>query len=169
MHAYLLKLLRIGALALGWLLVIGVLAVVWSQFDFYRGSQRIGAGIPIVAVQFDALSAFSSLFSSFGNAFFAFLIAAVVRMVEKQAPVGIEGATRLMIVCCLSYVAEALVRIGSSILNLLAAPHLARGFDWLLAYSSSAIPALVPILYAAAIFVFYTHFTRMVTFESEVA
>jgi hypothetical protein len=166
MNAKSLKLLRIGALVLGWLLVVGVLAGIWGRFVIYYQYEDHFLGS---VAQFSIVSAFDSFFSTLGNALFAFLIAAVFRMIEKQAPVGNENAKRLMIVCCLSFVADALVRFYSSILTLTTGPRWAGGFDWLLPYSSIAIPVLVPILYAASIFVLYTHFTKMVMFESEVA
>jgi hypothetical protein len=164
-----LKLLRIGAMALGWLLVAGVLAGIWGRLVIYcRGKNDPTAFLRSV-VQFDIVNALNSFFSGFGDAFFAFLIAAVFCMIEKQAPVGNENAKRLMIVCCLSYVADALVRFYSLILNLTLTLQSAKGFEWLHQSSSTAITALIPILYSASIFVLYTHFTKMVMFESEVA
>lgn len=164
-----LKLLRIGALILGWLLVAGVLAGIWSQLVIYYQGQNNPMEFLRSVAQFDIVRALNSFFSGFGGAFFAFLIAAVFRMIEKQAPVGSENAKRLMIVCCLSYAADALVHFYSLILNVTTMLQLANGFEWLYRSSSTAITVLISFLYAASIFVLYTHFTKMVTFESEVA
>ncbi len=166
-----LKLLRIGTSVLGWLLVIGILANLLGQLDIYLRSQKIPMGFPGIPARFDIVSAFNAFFSSLGIAFFAFLIAAIISMVEKRAPVGIEMATRLMTVCCLSYLAEALARFWSFVLNLCEVlPIFANsGWRFWFPYASTLISVLVPILYAGSIFVLYTHFTRMVTFESEVA
>jgi hypothetical protein len=169
MNAESLKLLRIGALVLGWLLVAGVLVGIWGHLAIYYQGQNDPTGFLRSVAQFDIVRALNSFFSGFGGAFFAFLIAAVFRMIEKQAPVGYENAKRLMIVCCLSYVADALVRFYSLILNLTTTLQLANGFEWLYRNSSTAITLLIHILYAASIFVLYTHFTKMVMFESEVA
>jgi hypothetical protein len=169
MNAKSLKLLRIGAMILGWLLFVGVSAGIWGHLSIYYQAQNDPNGFLGSVAQFNIVSALDSFFSGFGNALFAFLIAAVFRMIEKQAPIGNEHAKRLMIVCCLFYVADALVQFYSLILALTTTLQWAKGFDWLLPYSSTAIPVLVPILYAASIFVLYTHFTKMVMFESEVA
>jgi hypothetical protein len=174
MNAKSLRLLRIGILVLGWLLIIGILGSVWSQFGVYYRMQNNPTGFfESMAAQFDFANALGSFFLSFGNAFFAFLIAAVFRMIEKQAPVGIKNASRLMIVCCLSYGAGALMRFCSFILGLAAVlpSHFVRNFDlsYWFSHSSTLIPVIVPILYAASIFVLYMHFTKLVTFESEVA
>jgi hypothetical protein len=174
MSAKSLKLLRIGVLVLGWILIVAVLGSVWSQFGLYYRAQNNPAGFfGSMVAQFDFANSLGSFFSGFGNAFFAFLIAAVFRMIEKQAPVGIGNARRLMIVCCLSYLACALTRFCSFLPGLAAAQssHLVRNFglSYWFSFSSTLIPVIVPILYAASIFVLYMHFTKLVTFESEVA
>ena len=171
MNAKLLMLLRIGASILGWLFVLGILLNLLGQFDLYLYSQRVSTGFAGIAAQFDFVSALNSFLSYLGSAFFAFLIAAVIPMIENHAPVGIEMATRVMIVCCLSYLADALLRLWSFILNLSDVLPASESFGWRfwLPYASTMIPVLVPILYATTIYIFYTHFVRMVTFESEVA
>jgi hypothetical protein len=165
-----LKLLRICAVVLGWALLIGVWAGIWGRYSFYRSAQNNSGFITAIA-QFDILSALSSFFSGFGGVFFAFLIAAVFRMIEKEAPVGKENAQRLMIVCCFSYVADALVLFCSFILKLSEGMRIFSTAGWRswIPYAATAVSPLVPVLYAASIFVLYTHFTRMATFESEVA
>ena len=167
MNAKMLTLLRICALVLGWLLVVGIVANVWGHFVVYRQAQMVPMAFP----QFNIATALGSFFSNFGNAFFAFLIAAVFRMIERQAPVGHENARRLMIVCCLSYVADALVRSCAFAASFPGTLQSFGSFGWRfwIPYASTAIPVLVPILFAASIFVLYTHFSKMVTFESEVA
>jgi hypothetical protein len=92
-------------------------------------------------------------------------------MIEKEGPVGKESARRLMIVCCLSYVADALVIFCSFILKLSEGIQIFSASGWRswIPYASTAVSPLVPVLYAASIFVLYMHFTKMVTFESEVA
>jgi hypothetical protein len=166
-----LKLLRIGALVMGWVLLIGVLTGIWGRFSIYRYAQNNPEGFVTSIAQFDILSALSSFFSGFGGVFFAFLIAAVFCMIEKESPVGKDNAQRLMIVCCLSYVAEALVRLCSFILKLSEGIRIFSASGWRswIPYASTAVSPLVPVLFAASIFVLYMHFTKMVTFESEVA
>jgi hypothetical protein len=176
MNTKLLKLSRIGALVLGWLLVIGILANVWGiwgNYNVYLRAQQVPTGISNIVTGFKLGNALGSFFSNLGNAFLAFLIAAVFRMIANQAPVGSENARRLMIVCCLSYVANVLVQICSfiSIVHSLIQLGFYRGIGpgfWF-PFALAVIPAFVPLLYAATIFVLYTHFTKMVTFESEVA
>ena len=92
-------------------------------------------------------------------------------MIEKEAPVGKENAQRLMMVCCFSYVGEALVLFCFVILKLSEGMQIFTASGWRswIPYASGAVTPLVPILYAASIFVLYTHFTKMATFESEVA
>ena len=176
MSSKLLKLSRIGALVLGWLLVIGIVASVWGtwgNYNTYLNAQQVPMGISSIVTEFKLGSALGSFFSNLGNAFLAFLIAAVFRMIAKQAPVGSENARRLMIVCCLSYIAHVLVQICSfissvhSLLQLEIYRRIGLGF-WF-PFALAVVPAFVPLLYAATIFVLYTHFARMVTFESEVA
>jgi hypothetical protein len=103
--------------------------------------------------------------------FFAFLIAAVFHMIEKEAPVGLENARRLMIVCCLSYLADALVGLCSFLLKLSEGLLIFGDSGWRswIPYAYTGVSPIVPVLYAAAIFALFTHFTKMVTFESEVA
>ncbi len=176
MNSKLLGLSRIGALVLGWLLVIGILGNVWgiwNQLDVYRSAQQVPPAISSIVTEFKLGNALSSFFSNLGNAFLAFLIAAVFRMIAKEAPVGRENARRLMIVCCLSYAADALAQICSFVSNVQVLWQLEMykriGPGFWIPFAMTVIPAFVPLLYAATIFVLYTHFTRMVTFESEVA
>jgi hypothetical protein len=84
------------------------------------------------------MHALSSFFADLGNALFAFLIAAVVRMIEKRAPVKHAYARRLMITCCLAYVAEAAVRFFSFSLILARLLHIISGVGTLGPHSSSA-------------------------------
>lgn len=171
MNNKLLKLLRIGALVMGWLLLISVLLGVWGRYSLYRNAPENTEGFVTAIAQFNILSNFSSFFSGFGSVFFAFLVAAVLRMIEKEAPVGKEKAQRLMIICCLSYMADAVVRFCTFIPNLSVVVYFFSRSDWtsLLPYAYIGIVPFAPILYAATIFVLFTHFTEMVTFESEVA
>ncbi len=164
-----LRLLRIGALAAGWWLVVGVLAGIGGSLAIYRQAQSDPSEYLRSVTQFNIASALSTFSSGLGDACFAFLIASVLRMIEKEAPIGKESARSLMIVCCLSYVAAALLRFCTLISNLTEALSYSKGIDWLAPFSSTAIPILAPILYAASIFVLYTHFMEMVIFESEVA
>jgi hypothetical protein len=166
-----LKLLRICAVVFGWILLIGVWAGIWGRYSLYLRAQNNPEGFITDITQFDILSALSSFFSGFGSVFLAFLIAAVFRMIEKEAPIGKENAQRLMIVCCFSYVADALVLFCSFILKLSEGMRIFSVSGWRswIPYVSTAVPPLVPVLYAASIFVLYTHFTKMATFESEVA
>ena len=106
----------------------------------------------------------TTIFTLFGHTFLAFLIASVVRMIEKQVPIGKDVASRLMYACCLSYIAAALGETYQIILYF-------RTFNYPMGFSifPIIIQLLIPLLYATSIFVFYNHFTKMVTFESEVA
>lgn len=171
MNAKSLKLLRICAVGLGWILLIGEWAGVWARYSLYRRARNSPEGFITAIAQFDLLSALGSFFSGLGSVFFAFLIAAVFRMIEREFPVGKEEAQRLMTVCCFSYMAEALVLSCAFILKLSEGMHIFSTSGWRtwIPYASTAGSPLVPILYAAAVFVLYTHFTRLATFESEVA
>jgi hypothetical protein len=165
-----LKLLRICVLVLGWLLIAGVLTGVWSQANRYEQVKNDVTGyMAVMAGEFNIESAFEWFFSGLGNAFLAFLIAAVVRMIERQAPVGIEYANRLMLVCCFSYLANALIQFHGLIQGFLLTSN--RGFylRFLPTQLVLSVPVITPILYVAAIYVLYRHFTTMVQFESEVA
>ena len=166
-----LKVLRICALIMGWLLLIGVLTGIWGRYSLYRRTPENTEGFVTAIAQFNILSNLSSFFSGFGSVFFAFLVAAVLRMIEKEAPIGKEKAQRLMIVCCLSYTADAIVRFCSFLPNLSAVVNFFSRSDWmsLLPYAYMGISPFAPLLYAASIYVLFTHFTNMVTFESEVA
>jgi hypothetical protein len=166
-----LKLLRICAVVLGWVLLVGVWAGIWGRYNLYRSAQNNPEGFITAIAQFDILSALSSFFSGFGGVFLAFLVAAVFRMIEKEAPVGKENAQRLMVVCCVSYLADAMVLCCSFILKLSEGVQIFSTSGWRswIPYASTAISPLVPVLYAASIFVLYAHFTKMATFESEVA
>ena len=171
MNSKSLKSLRIGALVMGWLLFAGIVAGVWGRYDLYCHSPEKPEGIIAPVVQFSLLQSLSNFFFTFGSVFFAFLLAAVLRMIEKEAPVGRERAQRLMIICCLSYLADAIVRFCSFIPSLSGiADALGRsGWMSLLPFFYAGIWPFAPLLYTASIFVLFTHFTKMVTFESEVA
>ena len=160
-----LKLLRIGSLILGWILLITVLLGVYRLSANYHIMASYDGGVTAIAFRI------SSIFSGLGNVFLAFLVAAVLRMIEKEAPVRGKNARRLMIVCCLSFLADAIVRSWAFILCL---PDIISIFgrpDWVSVLPTSYIglPPFAPFLYAASIFVLFTHFSKMVTFESEVA
>jgi hypothetical protein len=171
MNSKSLRLLRICAVVLGWALLIGVGTGVWGRYSLYHRAQNFPEGFISDIAQFDILSALNSYFSGFGGAFLAFLIAAVLRMIEEEAPVGKENAQRLMVVCCFSYVADALVLLFSFILKLSEGMQIFSASGWRswIPYASTAVSPLLPVLYAASIFVLYTQFTKMATFESEVA
>jgi hypothetical protein len=174
MNAKSLKSLRVGILILGWLLIISILGCVWRQISISHLANDNPMGLlGSMTAQFDIANSLGAFFSSFGNAFFAFLIAAVFRMIEKQAPVGIENARRLMIICCLSYVAGALTRFCSFTLDLAGVlpSHSVGNFGlpYWFSYPSLLISVIVPVLYAASIFILFMHFTKLMTFESEVA
>ncbi len=159
-----LKLLRIGALILGWILLITELWRVCLLSASYHNFLNFDEGVTVIAIRI------SSFFSGIGNVFLAFLVAAVLRMIEKEAPVGGKNARRLMIVCCLSFLVDAIVRAYAFILSL---PDIRYFFDdphWVsLVPYYFGLPPFAPFLYAASIFVLFTHFSKMVTFESEVA
>ncbi len=166
-----LKSLRIGASILGWLIILGIASNIYGYVEIFRKGLSVSTVFPGMIGPFSLASALGSFFSSFGNAFFAFLIAAVFLMIERQVPVGNEHANRLMIVCCFSYLADAVARFCSFLTSLSKdVPHL-QSSDWRiwLPYASTAIPVLIPVLFAASIFVLFTRFASMVVFESEVA
>jgi predicted membrane-bound spermidine synthase len=98
-------------------------------------------------------------------------VAAVVRMLEKQKAVHIGYANRLMLVCCGSYLANALIQIHFWIGSFFLTMRITGGYHvmFLPAEIALAVPALVPVLYAVSICILYKHFTNMVQFESEVA
>jgi hypothetical protein len=159
-----LKLLRIGALILGWILLITELWKVCLLIAYYHNFLNIdGGGIALA-------SRISSYFFGLGNVFLAFLVAAVLRMIEKESPVMEKNARRLMIVCCLSFLVDTIVRSCTFILSLPDTIRILTLNDWVsnLPYFIG-FPPFAPFLYAASIFVLFTHFTKMVTFESEVA
>jgi hypothetical protein len=167
-----LKFLRICVLLLGCLLLFGILMEILSQTIRYNQAQNDVTGtMTVLAGEFKLESAFESFFSGLGNVFFAFLVAAVVRMIEKQAVVHIEYANRLMLVCCGSYLANALIQIHFWIGSLFLTVKLTGGyhFAFLPTEIALAVPSLVPVLYAASIYILYKYFTGMVQFESEVA
>jgi hypothetical protein len=167
-----LKLLRICVLILGWLLLAGVLLSIWSQVNLYKQTQSDLTGyMSVIAGEFKLERAFESFFSGLGNAFFAFLIAAIVRMIERREPIGIEYANRLMLVCCGSYLINALLQFHYLIQSFFMTLKLVGRFYFLSVPTeiAMAIPAFAPILYAASICILYRHFTTMVQFESEVA
>lgn len=166
-----LKLLRIGALVLGWILLITISLDSWGSIYRYLHIPVNTEGVVSTMAKFAYLRAHGSLFSGLGSVFFAFLVAAILRMIEKEAPVGMKKAQRLMIVCCFFYLADAIVRFFFLIMSL---PHITNCFNrpnWisLLPHAYIGPPPFAPFLYAASIFVLFTHFTKMVTFESEVA
>ena len=148
-----LKALRIFALIVGWIMaiasfVVTLLLVLIPKEELFELVMDNNMGEFI-----------NTLFTGIGNTFLAFLIAAVVRMIEKKAPIGKVIASRLMYSCCISYIAAT---IG-------------EGYEIFLYCKALKIPLILstlsftPLIYTVAIFVFYNHFTKMVTFESEVA
>ncbi len=167
-----LKLLRIGALVLGWMLLITLSLESWGRFYIHLHTPVNTGGVVSTMAKFAYLRSHGcSLFSGLGIVFFAFLVAAVLRMIEKEAPVGMKNARKLMIVCCFFYLADAIVRSFFLIMSLPDIMNLFNRPDWisLLPHVYIGTPPFAPFLYAASIFVLFTHFTKMVTFESEVA
>jgi hypothetical protein len=146
------------------------MAVGWSTLNLYCRSHKNADEFMIRSMNLPfILGCFESIIKGCEIAFLSFLIAAVIRMIEKQAPVGNRTAKRLMIVCCLFNVAHALIKLMQIYRSLILKPSFMSVFDWLIGCLPLITTILIPLLYAAVIFVFYTHITRMVTFESEVA
>jgi hypothetical protein len=156
-------------------LVIGCLMVGSLVFDkitfietFYQGKSNPMGYAAAIVTEKDLPMLFIEFFLNFGHALLAFLIAAVIRMIVKQAPVGKETASRLMIVCCLSYTGTTGIYLYYQILATIK-----FGYYWHSLFMPAAYPVMfktfLPVLFAATIFVLYNHFTKMVTFESEVA
>ncbi len=167
-----LKLLRIGALVLGWMLLITILFESCGRIYIYLHTPVNTEGIVPTMAKFAYLRAHGcSFFSGLGSVFLAFLVAAVLRMIEKEAPIGMKNARRLMIVCCFFYLADAIVRSFFLVMSLPDITFLFNRPNWisLLPHAYIGPPPFAPLLYAASIFVLFTHFTKMVAFESEVA
>lgn len=165
------KLLRIGAFIFGWIILITVLLFEPGHFSNYYHMPANPDGRVTMIAKFGIIRTLSSFFSGLGNVFLAFLVAAVLRMIEKEAPIGVKNARRLMIAGCFFFLVDAIVRSCALILSL---PDVMRFFhrpDWvsLLPHAYMGPLPFAPILYAASIFVLFTHFSKMVTFESEVA
>lgn len=166
-----LRLLRIGAVILGCLFAFGLLVSIGTSITLYHHSQNdpVGWFWEGHAAQFSILHALSTFFSHLGHAFFAFLIAAVVRMIEKHAAIGYNYARSLMIVCCLAFLAEALVQSCFFFIVLTGMSSLAPVSGSPIPRAASIDSFLSPVLYAASIYILFTHFTRLLIFESEVA
>jgi hypothetical protein len=169
MNAKSLRLLRIGAVVLGWIFFGGLLMNIFNYWAIYRAYSNLAGHQINLPTNFQIFRYLEVFIAGCGNTSLAFLIAAVIRMIEKRAPVRNEIARRLMIVCCLSYVARVLPLFYSEISAAISMSNSAKGLVWLSMCFSTTMTLLVPVLYATAVFVFYTHFTKMVSFESEVA
>lgn len=160
-----LKVLRITALVIGWLLIVDFIRISLDTVNLPTDQLKyVSSSINNREIAYWA-------FSKFGGIFLAFLISAVVRMIEMQVPVGKALASRLMIVCCLSYTAATFVRIYQVINEYMGYGNYAffNFYYRTLLMHISRLPVFVPLLYAVSIFILYNHFIKMVTFESEVA
>ncbi len=164
-----LKVLRIIALVVGCLMVGNLVFDKINFLDKYYGGKSDPLGFFASSVTEEGFpQLFIEFFLNFGHALLAFLIAAVFRMLLKQSPVGRETASRLMIVCCLSYTAVTSVYLYYQILATIKFGYYWHGLASPFFYPMT-FKTFLPVLFAATIFVLYNHFTKMVTFESEVA
>jgi hypothetical protein len=151
---------------LGWaILALTVVHVGVEAYSFYSTSmfQR--------QAEFSFVRSASALLSSVGAAFFAFLMSAVFGMLFHRAPVESQKAEAFLVLCCLGFAGEGVVRIVSWGLWLrYASFDLSSALGWLSVSSTllSLCMHLVSLVYAITIYVLYRHFYRLVSFESEV-
>jgi len=119
--------------------------------------------------QFSLLTQLRVLCSGIANAFFAFLMSSVFAMIFQRTPPSAQ-AERFLILTCAGFVGEGLLTLYNWITGL---SHLQFGNEsWqimtVMAYVLSVFTPLMSFIFAMTIYVLYKHFTRLITFESEV-
>lgn len=151
---------------LGWsILVLAAFTVAAEAFYFFK-PMTVG-GIPMPKRDFVFLNNSRVLFSSLGQAFFAFLVSSVFDMIFHKAPVKSQQTESFLTLACLGFVGEGILGLFSwAQLGVLMWPN----FDLLtgLTYLLSIVPPLISFVYAITISVLFKHFSQMVAFESEV-
>jgi hypothetical protein len=151
---------------LGWsVLVLAVVTLGFEAYYFFRPMSESIIQMP--KREFFFLNQTRVLFSSLGQAFFAFLISSVFGMILQKAPVRMQQAGKFLRLACIGF-------IGEGILNLMGWARIGFVLPMeldvltLLTYALSVFPVLNSFVYAITIYVLFKHFSQMVTFESEV-
>jgi magnesium-transporting ATPase (P-type) len=163
---------------LGWSVLVLAIASIVSEalYYFYPPSEvsLFGEKLNIGPEHhFSFLEQMRILFSSIGQAFFAFLVSAIFDMIFHRAPVGSQRTERFLVLTCVGFVGEGLLglvlwgQVGIQIVpqfEMSTSLGLISVFNYLL----SLFPNLISFVYAITIYVLYKHFSQMVAFESEV-
>jgi hypothetical protein len=116
---------------------------------------------------FKLVSGLRMLFSGLAQAFFAFMMSSIFGMMFHGRPIHRERTDRFMILTCLGFVGEGVIGIISWVQLLITQlPH----SDWLVetSYFFGGLSSLAPFLYAVSIYLLYRHYSKLITFESEV-
>jgi hypothetical protein len=120
--------------------------------------------------EFHFLKQVRLLFSSVGQAFFAFLVSSIFKMIFHRAPARSQQTRAFLTLTCIGFAAEGLFGLITWIQ--IATYMLGQSNAWgplsVISYLLSLFPSLVSFIYAVTIYVLYEHFSKLVTFESEV-
>lgn len=157
---------------LGWsVLVLAMVNIAAEAYYFFRPTSNDLIQWP--KHEFYFLKQMRILFSSLGQAFFAFLVSSIFDMIFHRAPVRRQQTESFLIITCIGFVGEGLlgsISWAQSVLYIFPTFAKSTGPDLLsaLSYLLSLFPNLISFVYAITIYVLFRHFSQMVTFESEV-
>lgn len=178
---FLLKLHKLFFLV-GWVNLVGALgAVGMALHDFILGPTSDKSVLRFYPQSnFVFLEQTSSLFSYSGIMFFAFLIGSVFKMLAHKKPMDLERAHRFQKLCCGSYLLQSIFIILHcfdkipSIYSYNTCAKFECGAKLALLLNGSYLINVVndtvpPLLFASSIYVLFNHFSKMISFEAEVA
>lgn len=157
---------------LGWaVLMLAVVNIGAEAYCYFRPASNDLIQWP--KHEFLFLKQVRVLFTSLGQAFFAFLVSSIFDMIFHRAPVKRQQTESFLILACIGFVGEGLLGMISwvqSAFYIFPTFGNSTGLDILsaLSYLLSLFPNLISFVYAITIYVLFKHFSQMVTFESEV-
>jgi hypothetical protein len=159
---------------IGWAaLTLAVFGIAIEVYQYFSPHEDPTLHINLSKYDFNFLRSLKVLFSSIGQAFFAFLVSAVLGMIFHRAPVRTQQTERFLILTCIGFVGEGIIGVISWVqllYELFSHTSFSGIIGWLSmgTYLLNFVQSLSSFLYAATIYILYKHFSRMVTFESEV-
>lgn len=157
---------------LGWsALILAAVTIASNAYQFFRPVSPTELSWP--KEEFYFLKQVRILFSSLSQAFFAFLVSSVFDMIFHRKPVRSQQTQAFLVLTCIGFVGEGAIGLISwfkSTFSVLPQFNVSSGVEILsfISYFVGLIPNLISFVYAITVYVLFTHFSKLVTFESEV-
>ena len=113
------------------------------------------------------------IFFAMGKVFFAFLMSSLFEIIRNKGPIHMKRSEKFLFMTCSGFSVAGLLGLIIWIRELtrLALPSQSTSADQMIYIASSIewfIQSIWPLLFSVSIYILYRHFSRLVTFETEV-